>query len=57
MEFKLKQFESRAWIQPPHCCASEPDYLLMPKKSLGQMYVWECFERLQNIITDIHKSI
>lgn len=35
----------------------EPDYLLMPTESLGQMYVWECFERLQNIISDVHKSI
>lgn len=27
-----------------------PGYILMPKKSLEHMYVYECFERLQNLV-------
>lgn len=29
-----------------------PGYILMPKKSLEHMYVYECFERLQNLVVN-----
>lgn len=33
-----------------------PDYLLMPKKSLEQINVWECFGRLQSLKINLNGS-